>query len=337
MSCITFAVIAGVCLMVLMFLVAFVLSTSPVWGGMLLLACLGAAWLAGAVARSLPTEERTIQTVVIQGKRGPRTVPDPASLNAHLPTFPILFLAMAPSLAYGIVVGCLMASQTPPGTSADLILAVAAVGAGAVVSVFAARKVLRVRLGGLLQEGVTGHEPRDWSRHAGYAGLCLGALLVLGGAGAAWHSSTLAPVAAEVQPAAGVAPASPGATPAPPDNRDDTLGSPQVAQEQSEEQSGLWPGEHFPQTRTGYLTAADIQGWSYSGVRYALNEIYARHGFPFQEEPLRRQFGRFSWYRPVPGLSSDGAKSLFTPVEKANELVLARRRDALTAEGKAIR
>ena len=96
-------------------------------------------------------------------------------------------------------------------------------------------------------------------------------------------------------------------------------------------------GEHFPQTRTGYVTEATIDNWSYSGVRYALNEMYARHGYEFKRGPIRHQFQKFSWYRPVPGRTAANIEADFTPIETANQHLLAQRRNALTRAGRAIK
>ena len=95
--------------------------------------------------------------------------------------------------------------------------------------------------------------------------------------------------------------------------------------------------EHFPQTRTDYLTASTIDGWSYSGVRYALNEMYARDGYEFKRGPLRHQFQKFSWYHPIPGRTSANIEANFTPIETANQHLLAQRRNALTRAGRAIK
>ncbi len=96
-------------------------------------------------------------------------------------------------------------------------------------------------------------------------------------------------------------------------------------------------GEHFPQTRNAYLHDADIQGWSYSGVRYAMNEMYARHGYLFKDGPLRHQFQKFAWYQPTPAQTSATIEAQFTPIERANQHLLAERRDVLVQEGQAIK
>jgi hypothetical protein len=97
------------------------------------------------------------------------------------------------------------------------------------------------------------------------------------------------------------------------------------------------PGERFPQTRTGSLHDSDINGWSYSGVRYALNEMYARHGYSFKSAPILHQFQKFSWYQPAAGRSQADIEAQFTPTERANQPLLAHRRDALQRAGQAIK
>ncbi|MBV9469138.1 MAG: YARHG domain-containing protein, partial [Abitibacteriaceae bacterium] len=87
-----------------------------------------------------------------------------------------------------------------------------------------------------------------------------------------------------------------------------------------------WPGEHFPETRTRALTEADLQQWDFAKTRYALNEIYARHGFPFHSAPIRHQFETFSWYHPVTGRSQEQTEQLMSAVERANLKLLAHRR-----------
>lgn len=99
-------------------------------------------------------------------------------------------------------------------------------------------------------------------------------------------------------------------------------------------------GERYPQTRLTYLHNADIQDWDYAKVRYAQNEIYARHGYPFESRkaaPLRHQFLKFSWYHPVAGRKEADAEAQFTPIEHANQQLLAVQRDTLVREGKIIK
>jgi hypothetical protein len=46
------------------------------------------------------------------------------------------------------------------------------------------------------------------------------------------------------------------------------------------------------------LTYNDIQGLSASELRIMRNEIYARHGYIFQDDMLRNYFSQKEWYAP---------------------------------------
>ena len=86
------------------------------------------------------------------------------------------------------------------------------------------------------------------------------------------------------------------------------------------------PGEHFPQTRIRVIGAREVAAMSAAQRRYAINEIYARHGLLFSDMALRKQFLQFGWYTPQPSLTMAQIKGRFTPVERKNveRLGLAR-------------
>ena len=98
---------------------------------------------------------------------------------------------------------------------------------------------------------------------------------------------------------------------------------------------GTFPGEHFPQTRTAVLTDTDIATWKYAGVRYAVNEIYARHGFAFKKKPIASEFGKKSWYRPDPRKSQPEVERGLSDIERSNLRLPSQRRDRLKAQGLA--
>lgn len=77
-------------------------------------------------------------------------------------------------------------------------------------------------------------------------------------------------------------------------------------------------GERFPETRNRLLRTDDIQSWSNAELRYAINEIYARHGADFIDQDIKKQFAKFSWYRPQRGKSYDAAEAEFIDTEKRN-------------------
>jgi len=100
-----------------------------------------------------------------------------------------------------------------------------------------------------------------------------------------------------------------------------------LAQDQLEVRS--LPGEKFPETRTRLMTESEAGEMSYAKLRYAINEMYARYGADFANRPeLRRQFEKFSWYRPQSGLSWNEIEAKFSEIERANQELLAKHRDA---------
>jgi hypothetical protein len=94
-------------------------------------------------------------------------------------------------------------------------------------------------------------------------------------------------------------------------------------------------GEQFAQTRLRVLSDAEIAGMNYRDTRYAINEIYARHGFYFSDkkQAIRDRFKQMSWYRPDSSLTADSAELRFTAIEKENNTRLGYHRDALAARG----
>ena len=94
--------------------------------------------------------------------------------------------------------------------------------------------------------------------------------------------------------------------------------------------SGNFVGEKYPQTRERILSESDIASWDFAAVRYAINEIYARHGYAFQNPDIRRRFETFSWYHSKPGVSmEDLEKHQLSRVEMANAQLLSRRRTTM--------
>ena len=52
----------------------------------------------------------------------------------------------------------------------------------------------------------------------------------------------------------------------------------------------------FPDSDTQVLSQQEIQALSDSELTYAINEIYARHGYLFQNDALRTYYEQFDWY-----------------------------------------
>ena len=80
-----------------------------------------------------------------------------------------------------------------------------------------------------------------------------------------------------------------------------------------------------------YLTEADIADLNYDATQRMINYIYANNGYEFQTAEAKAYFESFNWYNQVPNKTTDQdvARSRFSDIEKANEKLLIKRRDAL--------
>lgn len=85
-------------------------------------------------------------------------------------------------------------------------------------------------------------------------------------------------------------------------------------------------GERFPETRLRQLTVEDVATWNTTKIRYALNEMYARHGLTFKDKSTQAEFAKYKWYRPQPTRSAADIEAAFTEIEHANKELLAAAR-----------
>jgi len=94
-------------------------------------------------------------------------------------------------------------------------------------------------------------------------------------------------------------------------------------------------GERWPETRLRRLEPAYAEKLSKSELRYAINEMFARHGAPFPQKEVSALFAAKKWYRPRPGVSFDEIERYeFSDIERFNFKVLVDARD-LKNTGKA--
>lgn len=73
-------------------------------------------------------------------------------------------------------------------------------------------------------------------------------------------------------------------------------------------------------SNTRYLTNADLAGMNSEELRYARNEIYARHGRKFKDEELQNYFNSKSWYT---GYRDEIPETELSDIEKANRDLIA--------------
>lgn len=82
----------------------------------------------------------------------------------------------------------------------------------------------------------------------------------------------------------------------------------------------------FPDSGTVLIAQEEIEALSDSGLTYAINEIYARHGYIFRSDELRGYYEQFSWYSgDIP--ASEFSVDCFNQVEQQNWNLLVKERD----------
>jgi serine/threonine protein kinase len=96
---------------------------------------------------------------------------------------------------------------------------------------------------------------------------------------------------------------------------------------------GALSGERFIQTRTRRLGAEEIRAWPAADLRYAINEIYARHGYDFANRNLKQQFLQFDWYRQALTPGRRDVSPYLSRIEKQNRALMTRIRDSGRAGG----
>lgn len=88
----------------------------------------------------------------------------------------------------------------------------------------------------------------------------------------------------------------------------------------------------YPQVRDREITASEADGMTFSQLRYAINETYARYGLRFRTPSIQAEFDKKSWYRGVPGKSIPQCESEMSKLERNNLKVLGMAKAKKPAE-----
>lgn len=84
-------------------------------------------------------------------------------------------------------------------------------------------------------------------------------------------------------------------------------------------------GQLFPNSSSQAVSQDQLSGMSASQLQQAINEIYARHGYAFQDASIRAYFEQFSWYNPT---VSDMGSISFNQTEQDNISRMSAERNA---------
>lgn len=98
------------------------------------------------------------------------------------------------------------------------------------------------------------------------------------------------------------------------------------------EEEPLFQGFIFPNSDLELIDQREIEALSDSDLTYAINEIYARHGYIFRSDELRGYYEQFSWYvGEIP--SNEFTVDCFNHMEQQNWALLVSERDRRKASG----
>lgn len=79
----------------------------------------------------------------------------------------------------------------------------------------------------------------------------------------------------------------------------------------------------YPETSTKILKEADVENIAAKELRVMRNEIYARHGYSFKLDDMRKHFDPLDWYMPM----TTEVSSQLTDIEEKNAALIKRYED----------
>jgi hypothetical protein len=88
------------------------------------------------------------------------------------------------------------------------------------------------------------------------------------------------------------------------------------------------PGQ-YPQASEKILKLTDIQEMDEGSLKLMRNEIFARYGYIFKNEDLKKHFANESWYKPT----ATDVTNLLTDIEKKNTDLIRRQENRIRTTG----
>ena len=83
----------------------------------------------------------------------------------------------------------------------------------------------------------------------------------------------------------------------------------------------------FPTSSTKVISKKKIAALSDSKLRKAINEIYARHGYKFNNKDLLEYYSKYDWYEPTES-DQQAVKDSFNSTEQTNISRMEKERDS---------
>ncbi len=109
------------------------------------------------------------------------------------------------------------------------------------------------------------------------------------------------------------------------DNIEESLNADEDAEE--EEEAAGEDGIIFPASSDEIIDKSDIEALSDEELRYAINELYAKHGYDFKDDGLKAYYEKYDWYDPSVK-PEDFSMDLFNDIERENIETMQKERDS---------
>lgn len=113
------------------------------------------------------------------------------------------------------------------------------------------------------------------------------------------------------------------------DNVDENLITAETEETEENEEDEVMGEEGiiFPNSSDELIDESDISILSDEELRYAINELYAKHGYIFKDDQLKAYYEKYEWYDPSVK-PDDFSVDLFNDVEKENIEAMQKERDS---------
>lgn len=108
-----------------------------------------------------------------------------------------------------------------------------------------------------------------------------------------------------------------------------TISDDEIAQYKKQKEDALRAEYIFPDSDKKYLSEDEVRSQTVDKLYIGRNEIFARHGYIFEDESLQQHFGNTSWYNGTVTGDQFNADAVFNDFEKKNVELIKRIEDEI--------
>lgn len=108
-----------------------------------------------------------------------------------------------------------------------------------------------------------------------------------------------------------------------------TISDDEIVQYKKQKEDALRAEYIFPDSDKKYLSEDEVRSQTVDKLYIGRNEIFARHGYIFEDESLQQHFGNTSWYNGTVTGEQFNADAVFNDFEKKNVELIKRIEDEI--------